>query len=168
MQIALGKKGDYSVRAMLALARAYGDGRRKARHIARVMDIPVRYLPQVMAPLVKVGLVRATAGPDGGYELTREPGNITLLEVVEAAEGSISGDRCLLEGGPCDWAHVCPVHDAWARAHATLAGELQRTTFAELARNDLLIEEGKFPVPRQPAHPRPVERRGQRGPVGPG
>lgn len=163
MQIALGKKGDYSVRAVLALARAYGDGRRKARHIARIMDIPVRYLPQVMAPLVKVGLVQATAGPDGGYELTRQPGAITLLDVVEAAEGPIAGDHCLLQGGPCDWAQVCPVHDAWGRAHTTLAGELRRTTFDELARNDLLIEQGEFPTPREPAHPRPVERRGQRG-----
>lgn len=166
MQIALGKKGDYSVRAMLDLARAYGDGRRKARHIAHTMDVPVRYLPQVMAPLVRAGLVQATAGPDGGYELTRPPGDITLLEVVEVAEGPIAGDHCLLEGGPCDWKQVCPVHDAWARAHSTLAGELERTTFEELAHNDLLIEEGKFPVPRGPLHPVPVERRGQRGAYG--
>lgn len=163
MRIALGKKGDYSVRAMLALARAYGDGRRKARHIARTMDIPVRYLPQVMAPLVKAGLVQATAGPDGGYELTRQPGAITLLDVVEAAEGPIAGNHCLLEGGPCDWTHVCPVHETWARTHRTLADELRRTTFKELARNDLLLEEGKFPIPREPVHPQPVERRGQRG-----
>lgn len=162
MRIALGKKGDYSVRAVLALARAYGDGRRKARHIARIMDIPVRYLPQVMAPLVKVGLVQATAGPDGGYELTRQPGAIMLLDVVEAAEGPVAGDHCLLEGGPCDWVHVCPVHDAWTRTHLALVSELQRTTFDELARNDFLIEQGKFPIPRQPAHPLPVERKGQR------
>ena len=162
MRIALGNKGDYSIRAVLALARAYGDGRRKAREIAGIMDIPVRYLPQVMAPLVKVGLVQATAGPDGGYELTRDPGTITLLEVVEAAEGPVAGDHCLLEGGPCDWTHVCPVHEAWGRAHVALVSELQGTTFDELARNDLLIEQGKFPIPREPAHPRPVERRGQR------
>ena len=167
MQVAMGKKGDYSVRAMLALARAYGDGRRKAREIARMMDIPVRYLPQIMAPLVQVGLVHATAGPDGGYELTREPDAITLLEVVETAEGPIAGDHCLLEGGPCDWAQVCPVHETWTRAHSALAGELRRTTFGELAQNDLLIEEGTFPVPPEPAHPRPVERRGQRGRLDP-
>lgn len=50
MQIALGRKGDYSVRAMIDLARHYGDGRRKARQIARTMDIPERYLPQLLAP----------------------------------------------------------------------------------------------------------------------
>ena len=99
---------------------------------------------------------------DGGYELTRDPGTITLLEVVEAAEGPVAGDHCLFEGGPCDWTHVCPVHEAWGRAHVALVSELQGTTFDELARNDLLIEQGKFPIPREPAHPRPVERRGQR------
>jgi len=88
MQVALGRRGDYSVRAMLALARAFGDGRRKARQIATTMDIPARYLSQIMAPLVRQHLVLATAGPDGGYELTRPPASITLLEVIEAAEVS--------------------------------------------------------------------------------
>lgn len=163
MQISLGRKGDYSVRAMVVLARAYGDGRRKAREIASVMDIPERYLPQVMAPLVRRGLVLATAGPDGGYELSLRPRDITLLEVIEAAEGPIAGDQCLLQGGPCDWSDVCPVHDTWARAHTVLARELRRTNFADLARADERIERGEVPRPAEPLHPRPVERRGIRG-----
>jgi len=43
MQASLGRKGDYSVRAVLDLARHHGD-RRKAREIAGEMDIPLRYL----------------------------------------------------------------------------------------------------------------------------
>ncbi|MGE3960509.1 MAG: Rrf2 family transcriptional regulator [Dehalococcoidia bacterium] len=162
MEISLGRKGDYAVRAVLVLARAYGDGRRKSRQIAAVMDIPERYLPQIMAPLVRAGIARATAGPDGGYELTRSPREVTLLEVVEAAEGPITGDRCLLQGGPCDWEHICPVHHAWARAHDGLAKELRRTTFEQLAKNDALLERGAFPVPEHPLHPIPVERNGRR------
>ena len=162
MQLAVGRKGDYSVRAMLALARAYGDGRRKTRQIARLMDIPERYLPQIMAPLVRAGLVHATAGPDGGYELARAPRAITLLEVVETAEGPVAGDRCLLQGGPCDWEHICPVHDTWERAHVALTRELRRTTFDKLAASDRLLELGQFEVPDTPLHPHPVERRGQR------
>lgn len=162
MQVSLGRKGDYSVRAMLALARAYGDGRRKARQIAGVMDIPERYLPQVMAPLVRNGLVQATAGPDGGYELAHAPQDITLLQVIEAAEGPIAGDQCLLQGGPCDWEDVCPVHEVWSRAHTSLAKELRNTTFKALARSDERLEAGTFQLPSEPLHPRPVTRRGRR------
>jgi len=162
VEISLGRKGDYAVRAMLVLARSYGAGRRKSRQIAATMDIPERYLPQIMAAFVHAGLVQATAGPDGGYELIRAPKDLTLLEVVEVAEGAITGDRCLLQGGPCDWEHICPVHHSWARAHEALARELRRTTFDQLAKEDRLIEDGTFPVPEGPLHPVPVERRGRR------
>lgn len=162
MQVSLGRKGDYSVRAMLALARAYGQGRRKARQIAGLMDVPERYLPQVMAPLVRGGLVQATAGPDGGYELAHAPQDITLLQVVEAAEGPIAGDQCLLQGGPCDWKDICPVHEVWSRAHTVLAAELRNVTFADLARSDARLEAGTFRIPKDPVHPRSVPRRGLR------
>ena len=147
MRIALDRRGDYSVRAMLVLARAFGDGRRKAREIAKTMDIPGRYLPQIMAPLVRQHLVMATAGPDGGYELARPPASITLLEVIEAAEGPLVREQCLLQGGPGDWEQVCPVHDVWAQAHDALGHRLHSTTFQELAVNDRLIEQGRFDRP---------------------
>lgn len=164
MQIALGRRGDYSVRAMLVLARAFGDGRRKARQIAKTMDIPERYLPQIMAPLVRQHFVLATAGPDGGYELARPPAAITLLEVIEAAEGPLVRERCLLQGGPGDWEQMCPIHDVWARAYDALGHELRVSTFKQLAENDRLIEHGKFQMPTEPLHPVPVEHRGEREP----
>ena len=65
MQVAMGRRGDYSVRAVLDLARHYEGGRRKARQIAVHQDIPRQYLPQILAPLVRAGLIDAVAGPDG-------------------------------------------------------------------------------------------------------
>lgn len=165
MEATLGRKGDYSVRAVIALARAWGDGRRKSRQISRTMAIPPQYLPQLMAPLVGAGLVRATAGPDGGYELTKDPAEITLLEIVELAEGPVAGDRCLLAGGPCDWVDQCPAHDTWDRAQRALATELRSTTFRDLADRDELLEKGEADPPARPLHPRPVERLGVRDPA---
>jgi Rrf2 family protein len=162
MQVALTRKGDYAVRAMLELARHYGSGRRKARQISAVMDVPERYLPQILALLVRRGLLVATAGPDGGYELARAPAEITLLEVVEAAEGPIAADRCLLRGGPCDWEHACPLHHPWRRAQEALAEQLRVTTFAELAGVDEALEAGLVPPPGQPLHGEQVTRRGVR------
>ena len=123
MQASLGRKGDYSVRAVLDLARHHGD-RRKAREIAGEMDIPLRYLTQILAMLVQHGLLDALAGPSGGYTLARPPEEITLLEVVEAAEGPIKLEQCVLRGGPCSWEESCPVHIPWAQAQNALAARL--------------------------------------------
>lgn len=160
MEIALDRRGDYSVRAVLDLARHFGS-RRKAREIARAMDLPTRYLPQLLAPLVHRGLLAATAGPDGGYALARDPADVTLLEVIEAAEGPLESPRCVLRGGPCDWEESCPLHDAWGRARAALAAELHALTFAELAARDQALQR-RARRQRPPLHLEPVDRRGVR------
>jgi len=139
MKVALGRRGDYAVRAVLDMARHWGKGRRKAREIAQAMDVPERYVPEILGSLVRTGLVEATAGPNGGYELTRAPRDITLLEVVETAEGPLATGQCLLRGGPCDWENVCPLHEPWTRAQQALSDELQRTTYAELVDADTRI-----------------------------
>lgn len=136
MQITIGRRGDYAVRAVLDLAHAYGNGRRKTREIAATMEIPRNYLPQIMAELVSAGLLLATAGKSGGYELARPPSQITLLDVVELMDGPITLSRCLLRGIPCGTDGYCAAHEAWAEAQAALAGSLASTTFEELARRD--------------------------------
>lgn len=162
MQAVLGRKGDYTVRAMIHLVRHAGDGRQKARVIAAVMDIPDRYASQILANLVSHDLIRATAGPDGGYELARPPEGISLLEVVEAAEGPIRLEQCVLRGGACDWDNVCPVHEAWSRAQQALIKELAETSFADLARIDRAISEGTYAIPADtPPHPASTPRLGR-------
>lgn len=144
MQITLGRKGDYSVRAALDLARAHGGRRRKAREIAAAMDVPERYLPQILANLVRHGILVAVAGPDGGYALARDPSEISLLEVVEAAEGPVARTECVLRGGPCDWTAVCALHDTWADVQGAAVEQMRRATLAELAAVDAAIEAGNY------------------------
>lgn len=137
MNLTLTKRGDYAVRAALHLARAHGvGGYAKVREIASEMALPRSYTPQILGILVRAGLVDARAGRDGGYRLTRDPGAVTLLEVVEAAEGPLSPTECTLRGGPCRWEDACAVHPAWTRAAAALRDELGRTSLADLARAD--------------------------------
>jgi Rrf2 family protein len=154
MQIALGRKGDYSVRAVLDIARNSDGGLRKAREIAEAMDVPARYLTQILAELVHHGLLTAVAGPTGGYSLARTPNTITLLDVAEAAEGPIALDQCVLSGGPCEWDEVCPIHLVWVRAQEALKEQLSATTFADLAGIAAEIEAGTFQLPEgMPLHP---------------
>ncbi len=136
MKISLGKKGDYSVRAVLDLAMSYREGRRKAQEIATSMRIPRNYLARILADLVRSGLITATAGRDGGYELTRAPSQIRLLDVVEAAEGRIELRDCLLRGIPCGSSGTCSVHEAWAEAQEAMMQRLRRATFAEIVRRE--------------------------------
>lgn len=163
MQVVLGSRGDYTVRAVLYLARH--PGRQRRRDISAAMDIPDKFLPQILSALVRARIARSTVGRQGGYELARPAQSVTLREVVEVAEGPLRSDKCLLRGGPCYWAEKCAMHDAWTAASAALTDELAATTFADLARTDWEIEERsrlrgiRTVGPYAPlAHPQPKDR----------
>ena len=86
--------------------------------------------------------------------------DITLLEVVEAAEGPIALEQCVLQGGPCEWEDSCPVHIPWARAQNALAAQLDATTFADLAGHAAEIDAGTHRLPADaPPHEVSAPRR---------
>ena len=143
MDLALTRRGDYAVRAALCLARRGGQGGYiKIREVAQTMALPASYTPQVLRLLAEAGLAEARAGRDGGYRLTRPPGEVALLEVVEAAEGPFTLERCILRGGPCHWEEACAVHGAWSAAVQACRDSLRQTTLADLVAADARIEAG--------------------------
>ena len=143
MDLGLTRRGDYAVRAALCLARRGGDGRYvKIREVAQTMALPASYTPQVLRLLAEAGLAEARAGREGGYRLTRPPGEVALMEVVEAAEGAFVLERCILRGGPCHWEQACAVHGAWSAAVQAFRDSLRQTTLADLAAADSQLEAG--------------------------
>jgi Rrf2 family protein len=135
MRIALSRRSDYAIRAMLALAeheRQHLDGYLSARLIAERMRIPARFVAHVLADLGRTGLVRAGAGRAGGYRLAEPAASISVLRVVDAADGSERAPRCVLRGSPCDPGGHCAVHETIARTTSAARAELARTSLAGL------------------------------------
>jgi Rrf2 family protein len=135
MRIAFSRRGDYAIRAMLALAehqRPGENGYLSARRIAERMRIPARFVAHVLADLGRAGLVTAGAGRAGGYRLAAPAASISLLRVVDAADGNASVPRCVLRGSPCDLAGQCAVHGTIARTTSAARAELARTSLEEL------------------------------------
>lgn len=161
MQLTLKRKGDYAVRAMISVGRHQERGLRQARQISTEMHIPYKTLTLILAGLVAEGLLTATHGPNGGYRLARPPDEISLLDIIEAAEGPATFDHCVLRDGPCDWDEACPVHDTWARTQEAFTAELASTSLAEMAAIDAAIEAGSY-QPAAPPHTQPTSRHGIR------
>jgi|GEM_PF-1155301 len=117
---------------------------RKVRQIVDDTLIPNTFAPQILADLVRSGLVISRAGREGGYRLSKDPSSISALEVVESAEGLLRADRCALGEEPCRWDDVCPLHETWTAATQAIGKVLQATTLRELAERDIAIEEGNY------------------------
>jgi Rrf2 family protein len=141
MDLTLTKRGDYTVRAAISLARAYDSERyRKIREVTADMALPRTYTAQILSLLARAGLAEARAGREGGYRLSRSPEEISLLEVVEAAEGPLQSGRCTLRGGPCRWEDACAVHGAWVEAGDSLRRSLAGTSLHSIAVVDASLE----------------------------
>jgi Rrf2 family transcriptional regulator, iron-sulfur cluster assembly transcription factor len=138
MQVSLGKRGDYAVRAALHLARHDGSWC-KARDIAEDRDIPETYLPQVLGDLVRNGIARSLSGPHGGYRLARPAAEVSLLQVIEATGGPLRSHLCVLRNLPCQEEDVCAVHDAWSDAQAAFVAHLRGASLASIAAREVAV-----------------------------
>lgn len=133
MRLELTRRGDYAVRAMLALARPEAH-QLTAAALADATAIPAGYVPQVMGDLVRAGLVANRRGRSGGYRLARPAGEVSLLDIVEAVEGDGRRRTCVLRGGPCRRDGACDVHDAFSRAQEAVFGTLAGVSLADVTR----------------------------------
>lgn len=137
MDLTLSRTGDYATRAAIALADAWEVGEsRTIAQIAGEMALPRTFTPQVLGLLQRAGLAEARAGRGGGYRLSRDPARISVLEIVEAAEGSLRTTRCAMRDGPCRWDAACAIHPTWIAVSDAVSERLAGTTLADLAAED--------------------------------
>ncbi len=132
MRLQLTKRTDYAIRACLHLA-VEGHCPIPGRQIAEQMAIPDSFLPQVMADLSRAGIVGATSGKHGGYCLRRDPATLSLLDVVEAVEGTDRRRAPVPTDSSCDGDPGCALHPVWAEAQAAFVDILAGASIAELA-----------------------------------
>lgn len=122
MRLELTRKTDLALRAFRVLAAA--DGPVAGRLLAESVGTTAAFIAQVMAPMVRSGLVSSRPGPGGGYSPAPDPRTVSVLSVIEAVEGPIDPEKCVLVGGPCGTPR-CSLHDAWMIARAALEQALR-------------------------------------------
>lgn len=111
------------------LACREGEGPLSPRRIAEELNESPTYMAKVARHLVKAGILRADKGVKGGVRLSRTPQAITMLEVVQACQGTLVGSYCQAN---CVNASICVYHRAAAELHEAISGVLSRWTLAQL------------------------------------
>jgi Rrf2 family protein len=82
----------YALPAVGYLARKCGDGLVPAEDISQKYDIPLEYLLKILQQLVRAKVLSSKRGPRGGFSVTKPTNKITMLEVIEAVEGPLTGE----------------------------------------------------------------------------
>lgn len=118
---------------MVDLAQHWGEGYIALKDVAERQNISKKYLEQIVSLLMNHGLLKATRGFSGGYQLAEEPSRITAAEVVRATENSLSALACINDEDACDRRDRCSSLSLWIGLEKVIIDYLQGITLADLA-----------------------------------
>ncbi|MFA5310734.1 MAG: Rrf2 family transcriptional regulator [Candidatus Omnitrophota bacterium] len=128
-------KADYALKTMLNLAINYGANPVSVPGLARRLDIPIKFLEQILAELKKGGFVESRRGNVGGYFLSKDPSQITLGEVVRFIVGSTEPIACVRKTySGCKELSNCVFRDIWFQVNEATNRIIDRVNFEELAK----------------------------------
>ncbi len=131
MRLELTKKTDLAFQAIDIIASHPGD-RVGGAQLADLLGVSAQYLPHVMAPLTRAGWISSVSGPHGGYVLSVDLSDVSLLDLVEAVEGPMETSRCLHLGPIHGQDQHCALHGPWTRAREAMVEELRRTSLSDV------------------------------------
>ena len=125
---------EYAIHGLVYLARAPEGKAVLLGDIASSIKVPKEYTRKIFQQLTKKRLITARRGAGGGYRLARPAAEISLLDVVEAIEGSLPVYSCLRLHRHCGISPNCPVQRAFEEAREKMAEVLQATSILVLSK----------------------------------
>lgn len=133
----LSTRSRYGLRAILELARRYGEPAVLMSELAEREELSRKYLHALLTSLRSAGLVRSVRGAGGGFVLTRHPAEIRLKEIVRALEGPLTLVACVENPSRCKRSAGCTARRVWQQLGAAMESMLNSLTLQDL----LLMEE---------------------------
>jgi Rrf2 family protein len=137
----LSRNAHYAIRTVIDLALR---DRGISAEIARRQGIPQAYMAKIVHGLSRAGILRTHRGTRGGVELAKTARAVTLRDVVEATEGPIALNLCVV-WGDCPCVQPCPVRASLAQLQTIMEREMESVTVEQLAKR--LPSGWPFPQP---------------------
>lgn len=129
----LTRAADYAVRVMIQLAASPTDQRALLPDLAAATDAPESFLSKVLQALSRAGLIDSKRGHAGGFQISNYGRKASMLDVIEAIDGPIHLNVCLISGKSCNRKATCPAHPVWAQAQAAMLDVLRQAMVADMA-----------------------------------
>lgn len=130
------RQADYAMRAVMYLAKLGPDRKAATSQIAQEQQIPPSFLAKIVSQLSVAGLLQTSRGARGGVSLARPPEEISFLEVVEAIDGPILINECVIDSGSCTFGETCALRPVFCEAQAELVARLENTTFGGVLKSN--------------------------------
>lgn len=127
----ISKLTDYGT-VLLAHLAANPDAVCSAADVAAGTGIALPTVSKLLKSLARSGLVVSTRGANGGYRLSRKPGDISAADIIDALEGPVSITECSGHDSQCEHEGVCSVGGAWQRVNLAIRRVLDDVSLSDL------------------------------------
>lgn len=127
--------GEYGLIVSLHLARRAGEGPVAARELSEQERLPPDYVEQILLRLRRAGLIESVRGAKGGYALARDPGSVTVKDVVEASEHvtfEVNCDLHPVDAERCSPGNACSIRPVWRMLERRINDLLAGISLADL------------------------------------
>jgi len=121
----------YALLAVGYIAKNQGDGVVLSQNVSNQYDIPLEYLLKILQQLVRANVLRSKRGPRGGFSLAKPTRKITMLEIIEAVDGPLTGELNLTDQAGNE-AYAVKAEKTYNRAISQARGVFQRTKLSAL------------------------------------
>ena len=129
----LTRAADYAVRVMIELAALPADARVSLPSLARATGAPESFLSKVLQSLTRGEFITSQRGQSGGFRITLRGRQASMREVIEAIDGVICLNVCLMHGRSCPRKTRCPAHPVWERAQQAMLQVLSGSSIVAMA-----------------------------------
>jgi Rrf2 family iron-sulfur cluster assembly transcriptional regulator len=126
----------YGTRAIFDIAYNSTGFPVQVKDIAERQQIPIKYLEQIFHKLKKTDFLKSERGPGGGYVLTKDPGEITVGDIIRAVREDTDLVSCVCDsannGKPCVREDQCVTRAVWQKAARQISDYFNSVTMMEL------------------------------------
>ena len=130
----LSSTSEYAIRAATYIAQQDDKGPISAKDIAEAVDVPVKYLQQILKSMVKSGILSSSRGVGGGYNMKRLPKQVVLGDIVTLFDDIARQMVCPFgDADDCGNSNSCGIHDRWVTIVNPYRKLMEETTLESLA-----------------------------------
>ncbi|AYD40894.1 Rrf2 family transcriptional regulator [Clostridium fermenticellae] len=128
------QEADYALRVVLYLTKLGYGNRADASKISDSEKIPLRFLLKLLRKLIASEIIISYRGKNGGYSLKKLPKNISVKDVIESIDGSISLNRCVFDPEYCsaNRSKTCELHLVLEKVNNELKERLGNINFEDI------------------------------------
>ena len=137
---------DYAIRIVCYLAAQ--SQMISTSELSQKLSVPYSYIPKITKKLKQAGIIKACEGIKGGYQIAKQPENISLRDVISCTESTMAISRCLEKEGGCSKNYIacCKVHQILLDLQNIYNNHLESVKISDIIRPGKDEYLGKFYV----------------------